>query len=62
MVTKLLNVVQPDVAFFSEKDFQQCAVIRPMVRNLNLPIKFVTIFGTFHLAADQRRRVRIPRQ
>jgi pantoate--beta-alanine ligase len=41
IVTKLFNIVQPDVACFGAKDYQQQTLIRRMVRDLNQPVEIV---------------------
>jgi pantoate ligase / CMP/dCMP kinase len=49
IVTKLLNIVQPDRAYFGEKDAQQLAIIRKIVIDLNIPVDIV---GCATLRAD----------
>ncbi len=42
VVSKLFNIVEPDLAFFGQKDAAQVAIIRRMVRDLNIPVRVVT--------------------
>ena len=59
IVTKLLNIIQPDRAYFGQKDAQQLAIIRRLVTDLNIPVEIVgcpIIREAFLLALSSRNQ------
>lgn len=59
VVAALLNIVQPDFAFFGQKDAQQVAVVKQMVRDLHFPVQIVvgeTVRENGSLAMSSRNR------
>lgn len=57
VVSKLFNIVQPEEAYFGQKDYQQVTVIRQIVKDLNIPVKilsFPTVRENSGLALSSR--------
>ncbi|WP_226573487.1 bifunctional pantoate--beta-alanine ligase/(d)CMP kinase [Microseira wollei] len=65
IVTKLLNLVQPNRAYFGQKDAQQLAIIRRLVADLNIPVEIVacpTVREASGLAFSSRNQYLTPEQ
>jgi pantoate--beta-alanine ligase len=65
VVSRLFDIVEPEKAFFGQKDFQQLAIISEMVRQLNLPVEIVScpiIRETDGLAMSSRNMLLTPEQ
>lgn len=65
IVTKLLNLVQPDRAYFGQKDAQQLAIIKRLVADLNLPVEIIacpTVRESSGLALSSRNKYLTPKE
>lgn len=65
VVTKLLNIISPDRAYFGQKDYQQYVVIDRMVKDLNMPVEIIpceTVREPDGLAISSRNAYLTPEQ
>jgi pantoate--beta-alanine ligase len=65
VVSKLLDIVRPDRVYFGEKDFQQLAIVRELVRELEIPVEIVgcpIIREADGLAMSSRNKLLTPEQ
>lgn len=57
VITKFLNIITPDIVIFGEKDWQQLALVRRLIRDLHYPIRVIahpTVRAYDHLALSSR--------